>query len=995
MKKTINFTVLIIIVAMLAALMPSSLHSEDIVYSGMDSGAAIIKNASFTDIGGNANADYIMRMAVYSVINEYGSTRYRPNDFATRQEVLAMLVRAIGKQEEAVTEGEALKQQNPNLSTVDAYIRGHIEAAKTAGIVTAQEIDAMAVLTKPEITAVEKEVAAIAKKNWKMTKLERDQLLVSMKQQRAYDKALKTAVTREQTAVWAAKALGLEPVKGEKSMELYSYKDWKTIPTVNVPYLEAVHRSGIIKGEAVANYAPKGRIKRAELAAILSRAVDNSLAALELTTGYGKVVSKNVRNEMNPYVETLMTDIIIETPDGEVINIKSMNNQRIPVIKNGRVGNESLIQNNEIVEYTLTKDNRALLLQVGKLKELKGKFLSYNAGLGTVQMLDKSGRNYQFKLLPNTITTAQKVPIDLNKAEWNLPATAMYEGNTLKALDLDVPSDKINNQDMAVKILFADPLGRVLKVEDENNNRQYFTLAENADIYINDDLQGIEAIGFDQDAILKVADGRVVEIKVFTDVAVEDEPYTQILTGRVREVVGNNLFISPDGASGTQSSFVLGSNVPIIKDKQSVNRYKLQPGERVKIYVDSTMGDYVSRIEIQSSGVKIANLYKGDIKDVLPNTGEIVLSNVYSYGYYDWVKQGDYIKYKLSDDAALYNGNSLIELSKLKEQVGKTIYAVSKNNYGDEEIVHGLLKDGYEDTVYKKISDVRFSANQLTLADGRILDYLKGSIVIKDGKLMDISDLNEDTAAFVIQNKGLTGARTAPIISMDSFTGLGGYTVSKGYLHTMGEDYFTIENGHKLVNNAWTEYNGFTYQLNDDTYIYDNIFKKDVITADKFAESRFKPYTYTWPNFLDANYGNEYHADDKYHKSYSKYKDDEYYHEHALLYTVTDEYGNAVGINIYQKDKNQFKPDKINTERMTSGYIQKVDSGNFMITIYKAMEFSPLYQEWKPALVSIPFGTEKAIVLKDGKPVNLDELSAEDRVYVVSQNGGAVLILAE
>jgi hypothetical protein len=596
--------------------------------------------------------------------------------------------------------------------------------------------------------------------------------------------------------------------------------------------------------------------------------------------------------------------------------------------------------------------------------------------------------------LPNTVTTAQKVPIDISNAVGNTAATAIYEGNTLRALDLDVSSDKINNQEIAVKILFADPLGGVLKVEDDYQNRQYYQLTEDADIYINDALQGIEAIGFDQDAVLKVADNRVTEVRVYTDIPVEEEPYTQIITGRVREVAGNNLFISPDGAADSQNSYVLGNNVPIIKNKQNVSKYKLEPGERIKIYIDSTMGDYISRIEIQGSGVKIENLFKGDIKDVIPSTGEIILSNVYTYGYFDWVKKGDYIKYKISDDAELYNGNSILDTNKLKENIGKTIYAVSKNNYGNEEIVHGLLKDGYEDSTYKKIDDVKYTANQVTLSDGRILDYLKGSIIIKDGKLMDASDLKDNTAAFIIQNKGMTGARTAPIISMDSFTGLGGFNISKGYLKTMGEDYFTIETGFRLANNSWDSYKGFTYQLNDDTYIYDNIFQNAVISADKFAESRYKPYTYTWPNYLTSNRNLDFHEDDKYHTDYEQ-RYSEYYHEHSLIYTVTDEYGNTVGVNIFAKDVDQFKPNKQHTERITSGQIEQVDSGNYMITLNKAMEFSPLYQEWKPVTVSIPLDTTKAVVLKDGKPVNLDDLSTEDRVYAVSINGIAVLILAE
>jgi hypothetical protein len=995
MKKTKRYIALTIALFMLLTLLPTGIQSADTVYSGMPNGDAIIKNASFTDILGNVNTDNILRMAVYSAINEYGNTKYRPNDFATKQDILADLVRVVGKQDAAVAAGEALKLQNPNLSTVDAYIAGHIEIAKSSGIITAQEIDAMAVLTKAEVTAIEKQVAAIAQKNWKMTKLERDNLIISMKKQKSNDKALKTAATREQAAVWTAKALGLEPVKNEKTMEIYGYKDWKTIGTPSIPYIEAIHRSGIIKGETAANYVPKGKIKRGDLATMLSKTADSSLAALELTKGYGKVTSRVTTKDINPYSQKSTTDIAILTPEGETLNIKAVQNQSVPVIKSGKVGNESLIQNNDIVEYTLTKDNKVLLLQVGKLKELKGKFVSYNPVLGLINMTDTTGKAYQFKLDPNTVTTAQKVPININNTVGNTPATAIYEGNTLRALDLDVSSDKINNQEIAVKILFADSLGGVIKVEDEDQNRQYYNLTEDADIYINDELQGIEAIGFDQDAVLKVADNRVSEIRIYTDLPIEEEPYTQIVTGRVREIVGNNLFISPDGASDAQNSYILGSNVPIIKDKQNVNKYKLQPGERVKIYVDSTMGDYVSRIEIQGSGVNIANLYKGDIKDVLPTTGEIILSNVYTYGYFDWEKQGDYIKYKLSNDAELYNGNSLIDLSKLKDSIGKTIYAVSKDSYGDEEIVQGVLKDGYEDSTYKKINDVKFTASQVTLSDGRILDYVKGSIIIKDGKLMDSSDLKKDAAAFIIQNKGVTGARTAPIISLDSFTGLGGFTISKGYLHTMGEDYFTIESGFKLSNNSWEKYLGFTYQLNDDTFIYDNVVQTAAISADKFAESRYKPYTYTWPNYIDSNYGEDFHQDDKYHKNYKQYNGSSYYHEHSLLYTVTDEYGNAVGVNIYTKDIDQFKPDKQHTERISSGKINSIDSDNFMITINNAMEFSPLYQEWKPTTVSVPLDTTKAVILKDGKPVDLGDLTTEDRVYAVSINGIAVLILAE
>lgn len=991
-----------LVFVLVAAMLPSGLHSEDVVYSGMPTGDAIIKNASFTDIAGNSNMDNILRMAVYSVINEYGNPKYRPNDYATRQDVLADLVRAIGKQEEAITLGEQIKLQNPSIGTVQAYIMGHIESAKKAGIISAKEIDSMAVLTAAERTAVDKEVAAIVKTNWKMTKAERDALKKNLLDQQSYDKALKTAASREEIAVWTAKALGLAPVKGEKTMEAYGYKDWKSIGTANLPYVEAVIRSGILKGETPSSYVPKGKIRRGELASILSKTADNALAALELTTGFGKVNSKDVTTDVSSFKRYTTTNISIQTGDA-AINIATTrsttgtqtDNQSIPVIKNGKVGNESLIQKDDIVEYTLTKDNRVLLLQVGRLKELKGRFLSYSPELGMVQMLDQNGKRYQMNLPPTAVVTAQKVPVDISNVAQDQPATAIYEGNTIRALDIDVSPDRVNNRDMAVKILFADPLGRVLKVANEFDDRQYFQLAEDVLVYINDEQQGVEAIGFDQDAVIKVADNKVMEVRIYSDVPGEEESNTQIVTGRIRDVSGNNLFISPDSDPDAQTSFVLGNNVPIIKGGQSVSKYKLTPGDRVKLYIDTAMGDYISRVEMQGSGVKIKNIYKGDIKDVNPFTGEIILSNVYTYGYYDWIRQGDYMKYKLSADSAIFDGNSQIESSKLKDSIGKTIYAVSKDNYGDEEIVQGLLKNGYEDTLYKKIDDVKWTSNQIALSDGRIMNYNKGSIIIKDGKLMDSSDLKEDTSVFMIQNKGIAGEKIASIISIDNFSNIGGYNISKGYLHTMGEDFFTLEKSYRLSNNSWSSGNSSDYQLNDETYIYDNIFLNSVISADRFAESRFKPYTYTWPNYAAANDGEEFHEDDKYHKDYNNYYDDELYHEHSMLYVVSDEYGNAVGINIYAKDKEEFKPNKVHEERMTSGQVQSVDIGNRMITINKAMEYSPLYQEWRPVMVSIPLDTEKAVIMRDGRSISLSELTQEDRVYALSIEGNAVMIIAE
>jgi hypothetical protein len=260
---------------------------------------------------------------------------------------------------------------------------------------------------------------------------------------------------------------------------------------------------------------------------------------------------------------------------------------------------------------------------------------------------------------------------------------------------------------------------------------------------------------------------------------------------------------------------------------------------------------------------------------------------------------------------------------------------------------------------------------------------------------MDTSDLKDNSSAYLIQNRTTAGERKAAIINLDSVGVLGGYTITKGYLHNMGEDYFTIESGYKLSNNLWVGQAESTYQLNDDTYIYDNVVQNNVITADHFAESRYKPYTYTWPNYSTANYGKEFHVDDEYHKDYTNYRYSYNYHEHMLLYTVADENGNAVGINIFAQNDEEFKPDKVHTEFITEGQVKSIDSGNYLITIDKRMELNSLNQKWEYSATDKAFDTSRAVVLRDGKSIDIDELTTEDRVYIVAENGSAVLILAE
>ncbi len=978
-------------------------YGEDIVSAGITTGDALVKNASFNDIAGNPNADNIMKMSVYSIVREYGASMYRPNQAAAKQDVLAALVRATGGQDAAVKLGEQMRIKDSSLSPVNAYLMGHIEAAKSRGIINAQEAVAAGVLTASETAAAKAEADIAKKANWKMTKVQYDQILKQKLDQKSFEKAYRAPTTREETALWIARALGFAPVVGEDIMTVYNYTDWKSIKTENLPYIEEVLKKGIMKGTSAAVFSPKGTISRGEMAAIMNMVSDQSLAKLGYTTGYGKVTGISMARDVGAVSDTYTTSITIETPASDIIGINiqktntrsSISQETVPVIKNGKIGNESLINEGDIVEYTLNKDKKAILLHVAQLKEIDGTFVVYDPQQNTVQVGDKNNNIYFLKVMPDSAIMVQKEPVDIGRLEPNSPAKAVFANNILKSLSVDAAPELVSGRETPVRILFADTMGNVIKVADEYDNKQYLELADTAAIYINGQLQGIDAIGFDQDAVVRIFNGKVHEVKIYTDVLEEDSNRLVVLTAKVRDISDKGITLLTDDNPEKPVLYTIDRNTPIIKDKQSVSASVLRQGDRVKIQVNSTNDKHIARMEVQGEGVQIEKVYKGDIKDVVTETGEIVLSNVFHYGYFDWIKEDGYVRYKLSDEVDIYNNDTKISLDRLKDYIGKTIYAVSRKDYGTEELVKAVLKDGYEDTINKSIYDVKWTTKQLTLSDGRALNFNDGSIIIKDGRLLDSLYLTKYSGAFVIQNRSMLGVGSAALISLDSFNGFSNYNITKGYLHNMGEDYYTIENSYRLENNDWVESGEPTFLLSDETYVYDNEIVEGPITVEKFTESRYKPYTYTWPNYKTAGKDMDYHEDDEYHYNYGKLRSNSKFHEHFFMYAVTDGEGNTHAINLMGKDKESFKDDKVFTERFFAGQLKTIDEGNKTVTIKNARDYSVVYSLWKPVMADIPMGMEKVVMLKDGKVISMAELEVDDNVYIMSQDGYALFMLVE
>ena len=139
---------------------------------------------------------------------------------------------------------------------------------------------------------------------------------------------------------------------------------------------------------------------------------------------------------------------------------------------------------------------------------------------------------------------------------------------------MDAAPELVSGRETPVRIIYAQtsPLGSIIKVADEYNNMDYLDLADNAAIYINGQLRGVDAIGFDQDAVVRIFNGKVHEVKIYTD-AIGEDPYRQIvLTAKVRDISDKGITLLTDDNPQTPVLYTIDRNTPIIKDKQRCKR---------------------------------------------------------------------------------------------------------------------------------------------------------------------------------------------------------------------------------------------------------------------------------------------------------------------------------------------------------------------------------------------------------------------------------------
>ncbi len=958
-------------------------------------GKSLTAKALFTDIGQVQNPENILKLRLMGIIQGNAGSKYNPTAALSYQEAATYLVRAIGQDESAVEKGQAIiARQGTTDYLSDSWALGYMEEALAKGILTRNDLREMESLSPAEENAIDAQVTAEAKKDW-MTIARREALRAEkITNAKLQKKNMRKAIPRQDLALWILRALKLENLAASEINAIYAYNDWQNIKSRNLPAVETLLQKNILAPASQSSYKPNGSISRTAAADILIKLIKEYPEIFQIEAGIARLteIKQNYDTKITGVEKGLL--YIMEDFYGEEFSLFIEDSNTFPIIQKDKIHNHKILNIGDTLEYA-TKDDKILYASLGVFNFVQGK-ISYLDKKGKIAIEDNQKNITELEIGLNTVLTSLGQPIRDESLIVSQPVKAIYnKNNIISHLEVTEPVDYYDNVEYIDGFIkYIDPQGKIIKFEDYDGNLRTYGLDDRIIVSINDYYESLDKLHSEQDAVFEI-NGRIVKnIKAFTAYTPDmPQEYKSVL--RVREVNGDEITLTRPEDRLNPMVFKTDSQTLITYLGSPIKIHNIKIGDTVKIKTDKD--HRAETVELMTKRYRIEKIYKARILNTLPTEDRLALIDVQSYKYPDWEQINSEKTFPLKRDVEIYKDGKKLKPSDLDKQKNVEAYIATVNDFGRETIAKITLKSVSEDSVYSGSIATEWTSNTLKLSSGEKLAFDEGTIVIKDRRLLDTSDLTYNKEAFLVKNKLPGGQNFAALISLENANGFDYRNVVRGYIHDMGEDNFSLESIAYLINNDWDYlYDGEEYYyVSKDTKILDNVVEKAFISRDKFLESRY--WEWKEKGFPPPNY-NKYtiHHPDQYADKGPHYEKCKIKSQHMLAYAMINEDGEAIAINIYKRDPNLGKENINFTESYVSGEVVSANELFTQLTLSDTKRYNSFHNQWEPSSVRESINTEKAIIIKNDRVVTLGDLTAGDKIYaIIDREAKGIMIFAE
>ena len=480
-------------------------------------------------------------------------------------------------------------------------------------------------------------------------------------------------------------------------------------------------------------------------------------------------------------------------------------------------------------------------------------------------------------------------------------------------------------------------------------------------VYVKDFKPGMEVYGELKNRRLTTLESYSTEIPGYIP------PGSKLRVGIVRKIDRDQITVQL--STGEKETYFTSVATVALKRGKNVPLSVIYEGDRVKLYFDEVNTTFISKMEIEGDSIAIKDIYRGKLTLSSYIEDQIVLENVEKMRNGKWEIVQASMKIPYNPELPLYVGGQKVPHRSLKSYQGRTVYLAVKDFFGKDKAEKMIIKGQYESTFSDKIKDINWYTQGMELGNTKNISFHDGTIIVKNGRLVDMYGINAKSDAYVVTD-GRGSQLNADVVYLYNEdvnnSNIGQHMIYAGRLDVILQDKVTVKNYFILDGNDW-------YSYGDPKELY---YDNDTTIYDLEAQKLVSPKEF---------YAKDYAVDEK--TDYAKTRNLKDWHG----YMYTD--GDQIRTIIVQKNM-----DSLLNQRTTNGVIEKVYEDTLLgwtLVLRDGNDWSSRKKQWMAKNASVQIGLDKAMLIKEGKMIQADELKSGDRLYVVRDDFEAKVVIVK
>lgn len=428
-------------------------------------------------------------------------------------------------------------------------------------------------------------------------------------------------------------------------------------------------------------------------------------------------------------------------------------------------------------------------------------------------------------------------------------------------------------------------------------------------------------------------------------------PQSKMIQGRVVKIDQQQInIIKSDGKAFSCS---LNPATVILKNSLHTPASRIYEGDQVKLYFDEIDAAVLSRVQVEGSSIVVKDIYRGKLNQVDEARQNIALTDVQVWHNAQWEDYKGSLTLPYNSQSPAYLSGQLIPFKNLKQYRGKTVYMAINSKLGRDRIEKMVINRQYEIINNSKIANISWYSQALELRNKRNYNFNDGTIIIKNGRLMDSFALGPDMDTLLIaDNQGTVNVIKVLDIGVNN-NSTGQHNIYLGRLRQVADHELVLTNVYILNNHCLQSHSSsLTLQLNGDTVFFDRVNKK-LLNLDDFKRG----------NYAEDN------ANDWY----------------GYLYTDGD--------MLIAGQIQQF-PDSIYDHRVSKGIMETTPASGppWIIGLRNVQDWSNSRQEWMLMSNNRNLQIDEAVIIKDDRMIAPEELRQGDCLYILQNSVNNLLL---